>query len=174
MRVCLLMMLLAATGCASVSPGGAGPTTAPTVPREADAATDSAGVHGAAERFLAAFDSLQWEPFRGALAEDATVFLPGAGPATRLEGRAAVEAYFRGFFAQVRANRAHAGQTAPPFLNIGPRVRDVRVQMLAPGAAVVSFHLGEGDAPARRSVTFRREGDGVWRVVHWHASAAPR
>lgn len=137
-------------------------------------AADSVQVHGAAVRFLAAFDSLQWEPFRAALAPDITMFMPGSPPA-RLDGRAAVEAEFRRFFDDVRAGSASEGRTAPPFLGIGPRVRDLRIQMLGALVAVVSFHLRAGDIPpARRSLVFRRDLDGTWRVVHWHASAAPR
>ncbi len=45
--------------------------------------------------------------------------------------------------------------------------------MAGPDAAVVSFHLGAEEAPARRSVVFRREPGG-WKVVHWHASPAPQ
>ncbi len=161
-----LALLVSAAACASgARPAAPGP-----------AASDSAGVHGAAVRFLAAFDSLQWEPFRAALAPDVTVFMPGgADPPARLDGRAAVEAQFRRFFDEVRAGRARQGRTAPPFLGIGPRVRDLRVQLVGPRAAVVSFHLRAGEAPpSRRSLVLRREPDGAWRVVHWHASGAPR
>ncbi len=156
-----LALLVGAAACAS----GARP-----------AASDSAGVHGAAVRFLAAFDSLQWEPFRAALAPDVTVFMPGsADPPARLDGRAAVEAEFRRFFDEVRAGRVRQGRTAPPFLGIGPRVRDLRVQLVGRSAAAVSFHLRAGEAPpSRRSLVLRREPDGAWRVVHWHASGAPR
>jgi hypothetical protein len=143
------------------------------------APTDSAQVHAAALGFLAAFDSLRWEPFRAALAPDVTVFMPrGVGPRARLDGRAAVEAEFRRGFDLVRARHARDGRPGPPTLGVGAMVRAVRVQPLAPGAAVVSFQLGDdaGDAPslARRSLVFRREGDGAWRVVHWHASSTPR
>jgi hypothetical protein len=168
-----------AGACASgaqpaVRPG----STAPSGP----AASDSAGVHDAAVRFLAAFDSLQWAPFSAALAPDVTVFMPGsADPPRRLDGRAAVETEFRRFFDGVRASRTQAGRPAPPFLGLAGRVRDVHVQRVAAGAAVVSFHLAASGAPgsaevppARRSLVFRREGDGVWRVIHWHASSPPR
>ncbi len=155
----------------------AGPARAQ--PAAPSASTDSAQVHAAAPRFLAAFDSLHWEPFRAALAPDATVFMPGGlGPRTRLDGRAAVEAEFRRTFDAVLARHARDGRPGPPTLGVTAMVRDVRVQPLAPGAAVVSFQLGgdAADAPSlgRRSVVFRREGDGAWRVAHWHASNSPR
>jgi ketosteroid isomerase-like protein len=67
-----------------------------------------------------------------------------------------------------------AGSPNAPYLNIGARLSDVRVQVLAPGAAIVSFHLRAGEArPSRRTAVFRREADGVWRLAHLHASSPP-
>ena len=148
-------------------------------PAPQSASTDSAQVHAAAMSFLADFDSLRWEPFRAALAPDVTVFMnPGRGSRTRVDGRAAVEAEFRrSIFDAARAWHARSGRPGPATLGIGTGVRDLRVQLLAPGAAAVSFQVG-GDAPdapnvGRRSFVFRREGDGTWRIVHWHSSSAP-
>jgi ketosteroid isomerase-like protein len=139
------------------------------------ASTDSVEVSAAAARFLAAFDSLQWEPFSAAMSSETTVFMPGAThPPQRLDGRDQVLAEFRKFFAGAREQASKDGRTNAPFLGIGTRARDLLVQVIAPGAAVGSFHLGSGATPpSRRSVVFRRERDGVWRIVHWHASSAP-
>jgi hypothetical protein len=87
--------LLACAG----APGS--PAPRPTAPA---AGADSAAAHTAAIAFLAAFDSLQWEPFRSALAPEVTVF--GNAEPRRLDGRAAVVAHFEPFFTQVRAARA--------------------------------------------------------------------
>lgn len=136
---------------------------------------DSVEAHAAALRFLAAFDSLQLDAVGAAMASDVTFFMPGGRlPWRRLDGRPAVVAEFRRMFEGVRATAARSGAAAgPPTLGVGPRVRDLRVDMAAPGVAVASFHLGEGDTPGRRTFVFRREGDGVWRVVHSHASSPP-
>ncbi len=141
---------------------GCGATRAPEVH------PDSAGAHRAAAGFIAAFDSLQWEPFRGYLAEDVTMFFPFAQVPTRADGKAAVEAVFSRFFEAQRTARARAGR--PMVQGLAPR--DLRVQMAGADAAVVTFHLG-AESPARRSVVFRREGGG-WKVVHWHASPSPQ
>ena len=141
---------------------------------EGASVSDSAEAHAAALRFLAAFDSLQLEPVRAALAPDVTMFMPGGRlPWARLDGRPAVEAEFRRMFEGVRARAAQEGRAGPPTLGVGPRVRDLQVHLVGSGVAVVSFHLGEGAAPGRRTFVFRRAGDGAWLVVHGHASNPP-
>lgn len=153
---------LAACGAASTR-GAANPA-----PRAA-AAADSASAHRAAEGFLAAFDSLQWEQFRAYLADDVTMFFPFAQVPTRADGRQAVEAVFSRFFEAQREARTRDGR--PMVQGIAPR--DLRVQMAGSDVAVVSFHLG-AENPARRSVVFRRTSGDQWKVVHWHASPSPR
>ena len=154
------LALLAA--CAARERPGASPAPA------APSAADSAGAHRAALGFLAAFDSLQWEPFRGYLADDVTMFFPFAQAPSRADGREAVEAVFVRFFEAQRTSRAEAGR--PMVQGLAPR--DLRVQMAGSGAAVVTFHLG-AESPARRSIVFRHVPGGGWKVVHWHASASP-
>lgn len=135
---------------------------------DAAVAPDSVQAHRAAMHFLAAFDSLQWEPFRAYLAADVNTF-PPSGDRAR-EGRDAIAGWEQ-FFREVRANRASRGQPGPPYLDIGRRMRDLRVQ-LAGEAAVVSFLLGD-ESPSRRTLVFRRDADGAWRLIHLHASLAP-
>ena len=130
--------------------------------------TDSTNALRAAVGFLAAFDSLQWEPFRAYLADDVTMFFPFPQLPSRADGRAAVESVFGKFMSAQRDARAQAGR--PMVQGLTPR--DLRVQMLGMDAAVVSFHLGQ-QAPARRSIVFRRADD-RWQVAHWHASPSPQ
>jgi ketosteroid isomerase-like protein len=138
--------------------------------RTADAqAADSAGAHQAAAAFLTAFDSLQWEPFRGYFADDITMFFPFVDTPARVDGRAAVEARFRTFFDQALAAWQRSGRPGAPAMGIAPR--DLRVQM-AGDVAIVSFHLGE-ETPARRSLVFRHTAADGWRLIHWHASPPP-
>jgi ketosteroid isomerase-like protein len=135
------------------------------------AAADSAGAHQAAVGFLAAFDSVKWEPFTAYFADDVTMFFPFGDTPARADGRAAVEARFRRFFDEGRAAWARSGRPGEPRLGIVPR--DLRVQMAGGDVAIVTFHLG-AENPSRRSVVFHREADGAWKVIHWHASSAPQ
>jgi len=54
--------------------------------------------------FIQAFDNLDWEKFRTAFADDATVFYPRGVP-SRADGRAEFEQTFRRVFEQIRAGR---------------------------------------------------------------------
>jgi hypothetical protein len=128
---------------------------------------DSAGVARASRVFLVAFDSLRWEPFAAVWAPAATVFLPDAEQPHLVSGRDAVLTYFRDLFAAVRAE-APAGT---PSLQILPAVQDLRVQMAGDGLALVTFELGRGPAPGRRTLVWtwdaRRR---AWQLLHLHAS----
>jgi ketosteroid isomerase-like protein len=137
--------------------------------RAAASAADSAGAHAAAVGFLAAFDSLQWEPFRAYFADDVTMFFPFPDTPRRADGRDSVEARFRRFFDAGLAAWTRSGRTGPPRMGINPR--DLRVQVVG-DVAIVSFHLGT-TTPSRRSVVFARRAPGEWKVVHWHASPPP-
>ena len=162
----VLSALAALAGCAaSPGPGAVGSAARSAQP----SAADSASAHRAADSFIAAFDSLQWEPFRAYLADDVTMFFPFAQVPTRADGREAVEAVFSRFFEAQRSARTRDGR--PLVQGLAPR--DLRVQMAGPDVAVVSFHLGT-ESPARRSLVFRRTAAGDWKVIHWHASASPR
>lgn len=163
-RPARILLVLSSLGVLAACGAARSPEVRPAL----SAAADSAGAHRAAASFIAAFDSLQWEPFRGYLAEDVTMFFPFAQVPTRADGKAAVEAVFSQFFEAQRTARARAGR--PMVQGLAPR--DLRVQMAGADAAVVTFHLG-AESPARRSVVFRREGGG-WKVVHWHASPSPQ
>lgn len=140
--------------------------TVPAAPSPRAAAVDSAGAHRAAAGFLAAFDSLRWEPFRAYFADDITMFFPFGDTPRRADGRAAVEARFKPFFDQGRVALERSGRTRQ-----GLAPNDLVVQAFG-DAAVVSFHLG-GERPARRSLVFRRTASGEWKLAHWHASPSP-
>ncbi|MBU6367417.1 MAG: amidohydrolase family protein [Gemmatimonadetes bacterium] len=144
-------------------PAVAAAQTAP--PCEVPAFAQTADPREAVAGFLTVFNNLEFEPFRCFLADSITAFLPFPDTPARLAGRAAVEARFRSYFAQVRAER-----TGPPFLRMVPR--GMAATWLGPDAAVVSFTFEAPPQRARRSMTLVRR-DGAWRMVHLHGSTVP-
>lgn len=169
-RASVLALLLSVGILASCAhrAGGTQPSRS-AAPAGGSSAADSAGARASAQGFLAAFDSLQFDSFRGYFAEDVTMFFPFPQFPARVDGKAEVEEIFGRFMTAQRQARAKAGRSMVQ--GIAPR--DLTVQMAGPGAAIVSFHLGAEQTPARRSIVFRRDPDG-WKVVHWHASSAPQ
>jgi len=78
----------------------------------AAARRDSVAVAAALRRFLTAFENLEWEPFRAAFADSATVFHPAANTPGRVTGRAAVDSTFRASAAN--ATRGASFTSTPP------------------------------------------------------------
>ena len=66
-------------------------------------------------KFVTAFDNLDWETFRLAFDDDATVFYPRAFP-ERANGRAEFEKMFKVVFEQIRD-----GKTTAPYMDIHQR-----------------------------------------------------
>jgi hypothetical protein len=75
-------------------------------------------VQAALAGFVRAFDNLDWEAFRMAFSDDATVFYPRGFP-KRASGRAEFEKTFKVVFDQIRG-----AQIRPPYMNIQPRDLD--------------------------------------------------
>lgn len=121
------------------------------------------------ERFVTAFNNLDWDNFHVAFAEDVTVFnpdIPEAPSVGRLDGRAQVEAGFRAVFEVSR--RSAVG---PPYLHIQPR--NIAIQ-LEGTVAILTFEFDrDGNSVGRRTIVFRRRTDG-WKIIHIHASNTAR
>jgi ketosteroid isomerase-like protein len=118
-------------------------------------------IHTFLSEFIIAFDNLDWEKFRNAFTDDATVFYPRE-IANRANGRTEVEEHFKHVFAQIRAGRANG-----PYLDIQPR--ELQMQVLG-DVAIVTFHLD--DRPGfinRRTLVLRKTAAG-WKIAHLHAS----
>jgi len=115
----------------------------------------------AALEFLEAFDNLDWDKFRRAIAVDATMFMPFPHMARRLNGKDEILSAFRAFFDEVRQKA-----DGPPYLKLQPA--DMKVQLID-NVAIVTFHLTSDATLSRRTIVFHRRND-RWLVAHWHAS----
>jgi ketosteroid isomerase-like protein len=121
------------------------------------------------KRFITAFNNLDWDTFRGALADDVTLFnpdIPEAPNLERLDGRHRVEESFKAVFGASRRQ-----SSGPPYLHIVPK--NVRIQMLGKSAIVTFEFDRDGNSFGRRTLVFHRELRG-WKIVHIHASNAIR
>jgi uncharacterized protein len=128
---------------------------------QVQATSREAEVRDALANFIQAFNNLDWEAFRLAFADSATVFYPRAFP-ERASGRTEFEKTFKTVFEQIRA-----GRTAPPYMDLQPK--DLAIQMFG-DIAIASFHLD--DRPGflnRRTIVLNNTATG-WKIVHLHAS----
>src|SRR3984957_5885178 len=105
------------------------PLSGQTKPASADAE-----VRGALARFVQAFDNLDWENFRLAFSDDATVFYPRGFP-ERADGRGQFEKTFKLVFEQIRNRR-----TVGPYMDIQPK--DMKIQVFG-NIAIATFHLDD-------------------------------
>ncbi len=122
---------------------------------------DGAEARAAIASFIQAFDNLDWDKFRLAFADDATVFYPRKY-AQRASGRAEFEATFHQVFEQIRD-----GKTAPPFMDIQPR--NMEIQNLG-DTVIATFHLDDREGFLnRRTIVLHKYSQG-WKIVHLHAS----
>lgn len=115
----------------------------------------------ALDRFVAAFENLDWEAFRLSFDDEALVFYP-RGFAERASGRDEFEPNFKIVFEQIRGD-----QTEPPYMKIEPR--GLKIQNLG-DIAIITFHLDDrGGFVNRRTLVMRKRAQG-WKIVHLHAS----
>lgn len=124
-------------------------------------ANDSLDVVKATEKFLHAFNNLDWETFRNAFATDATIFYPTWEEAKRRSGKKEIEETWLKLFPEF-TDPANTFQ-----LSITPK--DLFIQRYE-RTAIATFHLGEGpNSVYRRTIVFIKEKED-WKIVHLHAS----
>jgi ketosteroid isomerase-like protein len=143
---------ISAVLCLSISPL----LLAQTTPTQAQSE-----VRDALANFVHAFDDLDWETFRLAFSDDATVFYPRGFP-EHASGRAEFEKTFKVVFEQIRGNK-----TKPPYMDIQPK--DMKVQMFG-NVAIVTFHLDDRAGFLNRRTIVLNQTKAGWKIVHLHAS----
>ena len=124
-------------------------------------ASAEADVRAALANFIRAFDDLDWENFRLAFDDNATVFYPRAIP-QRANGRPEFEKGFKTVFQQIRGNK-----TAAPYMDIQPR--DLRIQLFG-DVAIATFHLDDRPGSLNRRTIVLSKTQKGWKIVHLHAS----
>ena len=130
-------------------------------PQSEKPAVEIQEVQKAAEKFVNAFNNLEWDRFQSCWAVDATIFQPFADSPRRISGREEIIAWFKNRFEDLKKQKPK-----PPYLNIQPK--DLEVKLLG-SAALVTFHLGGETTQSRRTLVFQKQG-GEWLIVHLHAS----
>lgn len=118
-------------------------------------------VREALVHFLRAFDDLDWDRFRLAFDDHATVFYPRAIP-RRANGRAEFE---KGFKNRVRVNSRR--QTSAPYMDIQPK--EMRIQVFG-DVAIATFHLEDRAGFINRRTIVLEKTEKGWKIVHLHAS----
>lgn len=133
----------------------------PTLLAQEKSAAAESEVRDALAKFVSAFDNLDWETFRSAFDDSATVFYPRAFP-ERANGRDEFEKTFKAISQQIRG-----GKTAAPYIDIQPK--GVNLQIFG-DIAIATFHLD--DRPGflnRRTIALHKTRLG-WKILHLHAS----
>jgi len=149
--ICSLFLIL-------VLPLQAGPTAA---------GSEDADIHAFLQKFLAAFDNLDWPTFEDCFSDSATVFHPAPPNLRRTDSRSQFEKAWLGVFERIKKE---SGRSSPPYMQLKPE--DVQIEILADGAALVTFHLTNGNILSRRTLVLKKFALG-WKIVHIHASNLP-
>jgi len=121
-------------------------------------------VRDALAKFVVAFDNLDWENFRSAFDDNATVFYPRAFP-QRDSGREEFEKKFKVVFQQIQG-----GKTSAPYMDIQPK--DMRIQIFS-DIAIATFHLDDRAGFLNRRTLVLHKARAGWKIVHLHASEVP-
>jgi len=123
------------------------------------------GAREAFDKFVSAFNALDWETFRRCFSDTASLFnpdIPDAVSLHRLDGRHDIERNFRAVF-----DSANAGGGSPHGPNIHPE--HVRLQQFA-DTAVITFEFKRSKhSVGRRTIVLNKQKDS-WLIVHIHAS----
>ena len=99
-------------------------------------ANDSVAVRLSVEKFVMAFNILQWEPFKNSFTEDATIFFPDWEEAVRKVGIKEIEKTWLEIFPEFK--------DSANTLKLDIKPRDMLIQLYGQ-TSIVTFHLGNGE-----------------------------
>jgi hypothetical protein len=122
----------------------------PSVFAQSQPAPAEADVREALTKFIRAFDDLDWEHFRLAFDDNATVFYPRAMP-QRANGRAEFEKAFKTVFQEIRD-----GKTTAPYMDI--QAKEIENTVLRRRGRLRPFISTIGRVP--QSTNYRPEQNG--------------
>ncbi len=118
------------------------------------------------DRFVAAFNNLDWPGFIEMFDDNATIFYPSPPNAPiRATGRQEFEPAWQRVFRGIRGS-----QTTAPFMDLKPERLHIEVLN---DAAIVTFELHDLPGVTGRRTLMLRRRHGVWRIAHLHASNVP-
>lgn len=118
----------------------------------------------AVDRFITAFNALDWDAFRSCLADSVSLFnpdIPEAVSLHRLDGRADVERSFRAVFGPAASGPPRRGPDIHP--------EHLSLQQFS-DAAIVTFEFRRSAHSFGRRSIFLAKENGSWVIVHIHAS----
>jgi ketosteroid isomerase-like protein len=133
----------------------------------AAAGSENAGIQAFLQKFLVAFDNLDWPAFADCFSDSATVFHPAPPNLRRTDSRGQFEKAWLGVFERIKKE---SGRSSPPYMQLKPE--DLQIEILTDGAALVTFHLTNGNILSRRTLVLKKFALG-WKIVHIHASNLP-
>jgi len=119
------------------------------------------------QKFVLAFDNLDWPAFSDCFSDSATVFHPAPPNLRRTDSRDQFEKAWLGVFDRIRNESA---RSSPPYMRLKPE--DLQIENLADSVALVTFHLTNGNILSRRTLVLKKFPVG-WKIVHIHASNLP-
>ena len=126
--------------------------------------TDSIAVDNQLNKFVKAFENLDFDQFQSFFAENVTVFFPPSAMVSgRIDGKEKSMAVFKAFFQRVKEKKS-----SPPYLDIEPEKMKID---LYGDVAVVTFELNDPGALSRRTIIMRKT-NGQYLIIHLHASKA--
>jgi len=125
---------------------------------------DSIVVRNQLNKFVKAFENLDFDQFQAFFADNVTIFFPPSAMVSgRIDGKEKSMAVFKAFFQRVKEKKS-----SPPYLDIKPE--KMKIDMYG-DVAVVTFELNDPGALSRRTIIMKKI-NGQYLIIHLHASKA--
>lgn len=128
---------------------------------KAKSSPENQSIKRTAEKFINAYNDLNWQAMSAYFAENATMFTPYPESAGRINGRDKIVAWFKSQFISWESKKDGSSR-----LNIKPQ--DLKIQAMK-DLAIVTFLISGEKRVGRRTIIFQKQKD-QWMIVHLHAS----